>query len=404
MSVHDTNAPPTNSPESASDDELLPVIREVDTYSDGESAWSTDGHMRHTLNRNSEETRQYNRPFREVIAAWRDAVTPFDRFSHFSLLPPEIKCLIWHEFCPELKLASRLFQLFINDIGDIDDWRGRQHPFPLEPMPSLSHTTRNMRAVLAIDQNSRNFATTFLPDTLPIKSEFCQNKRGIIRLNCKTDVVELPRGVFRQQNLERKYLPKAYLERVVNIAFRVGASASVSEEAVAGFEGRLGQFRKLKRVYYVLNSEFFTTRRMRWAASTECNAQLLTSGQDEWPIIHCWPGCNQVTPAKLTGRARRLRPVSRKQEWELLPLVAFSDRFGWDQYGWILDMAELSDEQCEKAAESDTWKRPADLEVLEPMDDYNNIILDSDDSADNVSVVDAHTVNEIAGFGVVTTG
>lgn len=379
MSAPDTNAPPTNGSDNSlnSDDELLLYIPEEHSYSDGESVRSTDRHTRFSLSishSNSEEARQYNRPFREVVIAWRDAVPPLDSFSQFPLLPPEIKCLIWHEFCPELKLSSRLFQLFVNDIGDIEDWRGRQQPFPLEPMPSLSHTTRSMRTVLAIDQSSRNFAATFLPDTLPIKSEFCQNKRGIIRLNCKTDVVELPHSVFRPQNLDRKYLPKAYLDRVVNVAFRVGASASVSEEAVAGYEGRLGQFHNLKRLYYILDSDFFTTRRMRWIASTACNAQLLITGQDEWPIIYCWPGYNQVAPAKLTNRARRLRPVSRKQGWELLPIVMFSNRFGWDQYGWILDMAKLSDSEFEKAAGSDEWRRPS---ILDEEVDFSDVSEDT---------------------------
>lgn len=85
-------------------------------------------------------------------------------------------------------------------------------------------------------------------------------------------------------------------------------------------------------------------------------------------------------------------------------MVTFSRRCGWDQYGWMLDMAELGDEEFEKSAEGDTWRRLANyMEVIESTNNYDDTASDTEGSAENVVVSDAHSLDEIAAFTAVTT-
>lgn len=103
-------------------------------------------------------------------------------------MPPELQWNVWSNFCPEL--TSQAFVL--NFIFDDDDGK-------VKKTGGLSTCTATMRAVLAVHQDSRQFALKFLPDTLAFGGGFdlvrFRKERDLVMIEAKEKESPIPRVI-----------------------------------------------------------------------------------------------------------------------------------------------------------------------------------------------------------------
>ena len=323
---------------------------DLEVQSDTASEGSTDIHTRFYRALMSDDDGKfpsYRLTYTNVFGEPAKGSRSFHFFLH---LPPEIQHRVWQLFCPELAIASRVYRLSVS-TGDLD-W-----PYIcVYDALTLALATREVRRVLSVHRASRDLAMRVLPDTLPLDLAWTDDEKGILRFNRRKDVIELPEKVFAG-SLGRMRIPNVYLERVENLSLDPSYKVNIAPQEVGKHEARLREFHNLRTVYFHLASQLHTVRNYRWMTSHRCHRQAVYECVSSWPTIYCWPGPGLETPDKLTLGAEGLRAEAARAGWELLPMVVFSRRFGWEHYGWIHERAELSDDEFVAAAETNIRRR-----------------------------------------------
>ena len=269
-------------------------------------------------------------------------------FSHFARLPPEVRCQIWLYFCPELEMPSRLYRLSLNDFYSSTD----QTVFPLCLNPNIADFTRGMRTVLSVHRHSRDFASMFVPHSVPIQPTSISFKKtgGMLRVNGRTDIISLPRNVWSPEYLGRKHPASEYLELVENIAITPGYGPEISEDAVH-LSDRLREWTRLKRLYICAEPKDYRALNLRWTAAELCNTQVIQLETLNSKAIYCWPAQTEQELERLPHSAGALAPTYHSQGWRLLPMVSFVGVRQMARYDLIHDYADLSDEEFKKKVE-----------------------------------------------------
>ncbi|KAK4206630.1 hypothetical protein QBC37DRAFT_434670 [Rhypophila decipiens] len=128
-------------------------------------------------------------------------------FPQFKRLPIELRYRIWELFCPEILAKGRVYPFTPQKISDPESGEYRMQ---LVPDVHLGMMTESSRAALAVDSESRRFATAAFPDILCFQG-------GTLRFNKGKDIILI--------NRPDSYYPleSDLMNQVRNIAFSTDA-------------------------------------------------------------------------------------------------------------------------------------------------------------------------------------
>ncbi|KAM7217098.1 hypothetical protein V8F06_007497 [Rhypophila decipiens] len=104
-------------------------------------------------------------------------------FPQFKRLPIELRYRIWELFCPEILAKGRVYPFTPQKISDPESGESRMQ---LVPDVHLGMMTESSRAALAVDSESRRFATAAFPDILYFQG-------GTLRFNKGKDIILINR-------------------------------------------------------------------------------------------------------------------------------------------------------------------------------------------------------------------
>lgn len=173
-------------------------------------------------------------------------------FPQFKRLPLEMRLRIWELFCPDLLADARVYS-----FTAAHQWSG-PHWTPLAPDVHLGELTEAARTVLAVHQESRDFALRAFPDTFFFPG-------GVIPFNREKDIILL-NNPYRS---EMEPFDPVSASQMRNVALR-GRGGSLFEElsecwraldALRDYKGHL------KNVYFVSESNLWDDGRLlSWCA------------------------------------------------------------------------------------------------------------------------------------------
>ena len=265
-------------------------------------------------------------------------------FPWFSKLPPELRCVIWEMYCPELHLPVRLLDF---EFAPKPEGTGPQDNAPNYvpfPGPSLGSSTRRIRKLLAVHRESRALVMHALPDSLTFSypaDHFahrvgCGNQKlgtGTVRFHGERDVVMLDKmPTWEEDWLDqpaRMPLLDEFTGSVRNAAFFVGTN--LAPRRAQDVRMTLRQFPQLKDVYHASMFDLVGcfTSDMSWMTEPFSHERIVHARGGSYPSfeLYCWPDGHKApgfrTPRRLCKYVRRFKPLAEEEGWRLLPMIYF---------------------------------------------------------------------------------
>ncbi|KAK2591011.1 hypothetical protein QQS21_011304 [Conoideocrella luteorostrata] len=244
-----------------------------------------------------------------VIEASMDKSPQFP-FRH---LPPELRLLIWQQYCPDLTGQPRVldFHMSLTHFHDGLQWYPTGRMFNgIYQGRELAYNTREIRNMLAVHQESRAWALHAVPHSLSIYLYDGSDEVAIIRFNKARDVVlisEVTDSLYAKDldnldNVDRYKLWQdtasdsllGFHDQVVNLAIQA-RDFWLTRGGVITIEPWVQVFSAIKTLF--LASDYISQEEdWRWYTSESINQYMLEDPLNDLDPKHdnpcnvvCWP-------------------------------------------------------------------------------------------------------------------
>ncbi|KAM7187708.1 hypothetical protein V8F33_011092 [Rhypophila sp. PSN 637] len=138
-------------------------------------------------------------------------------FPQFKRLPIELRYRIWELFCPEILAKGRVYPFKPQKVDYPESDSGEEFRMQLVPHVHLGMMTESSRAALAVDSESRGFATAAFPDILCFQG-------ATLRFNKGKDIILIDHPALDSQGVCRYYpLESDLMNQIHHIAFSTSA-------------------------------------------------------------------------------------------------------------------------------------------------------------------------------------
>ncbi|KAK0737743.1 hypothetical protein B0T18DRAFT_420471 [Schizothecium vesticola] len=198
-------------------------------------------------------------------------------FPQFSRFPPELRRMIWEAYCPDL--TSRQGRVY-------DIFSPTRH---LEQNVTLPQRTHEARTVLAVNQESRNWALKAFPDELALPSA----PSNVLRFDKHKDIV-----IFNHPS--EPHFRASILQQVHNLAVGAQFYASLEDMPQPGSS----EMPNLEQIFFIVNArECRVQDTLRWCAAKPTIVSSPVTFVEEidgresthlyqycWPDVKKWPG------------------------------------------------------------------------------------------------------------------
>lgn len=182
-------------------------------------------------------------------------------FPRFMYLPAELRRRVWEFFCPEVLRVPRILE-FVWDMSVKDQ--------PVLEGASTSNATETVRALAAVDRETREIALRAFPDVLKLS-----DRRGDVRFNPVRDVVMLDNiRHFDRDNIF--HLAPGFSDKLENLAVDLDTLRDMSKDMR---ESLSTAFPKLYNVYFLLECPEFELTTV-WASLNKTNRYTLRTVDD----------------------------------------------------------------------------------------------------------------------------
>lgn len=328
-------------------------------------------------------------------------------FPQFTRLPPELRCHIWELYCPDLTMSARLLDFQVGrKLGTNLDSPVEPSDFVVYEGPSLNTSTRRIRKVLAVHNESRALALSALPDTLTFRwttdrKAFLMLQQpgddiplhtGIVRFRKERDIVlfgGLPLWEERWENKPTKMSLDGFADHVQNAAFFARTRLRVEE--VQDCCMTLDNLPNLKNVFYCNSCHALKYEHMRWVTKPSCRERTIgrvdAMGTLTMPELYCWLDPDETldwrAPRRLTRLVRMLAPHAAEAGWKLLPMLYFGGKSQIERRDSIVEIVRRAKETKERERNNPNYMPdPSELEGSDESDDSESDFDDFDDFDD----------------------
>lgn len=218
-------------------------------------------------------------------------------FPQFASLPYELRHRVWQFFCEGLGDGPRVFRVALATdasqvTGDV--------PYSIQPTETLIQQTAHARAALSVNNEARDEALKYLPDTFAVN-----DGTGLVRFTAKDDVVLLE-GDYNapwMRDSSSRYI-EGFSDHIVNLAlgkdfmfFRamyMGRTPDLMIHSTWFLLLFLKPFTRLETVYYCWDDQREDKYLKQWCASDLVQRYhflpdpSLASGNQAEKAIYCW--------------------------------------------------------------------------------------------------------------------
>lgn len=263
------------------------------------------------------------------------------QFRPFSRLPPELRNLIWEDFCPDLTAPSRIVDFYVSPGSgrhQLYASEATKKSWTIKPGMFLYQQTLALRTVLSVHKESRANALRVVPDTVAMDAG---HGDALVRFNKDHDVAMVD-GIDDSRSSITVHLPD-FGDEVKNLALhsRGGDFGNLDRETVSRF---LSQFSHLETLLVCTAARSHSMEHLTWSTSrlihhyTMQNTELRPGFGEDITVLYCWPDLInhgdfarfQIPPLVAVPEriGRRLEEIGARA-W---PIVCFEFQSGLDRY------------------------------------------------------------------------
>ncbi|KAI1109367.1 hypothetical protein F5Y14DRAFT_432786 [Nemania sp. NC0429] len=304
-------------------------------------------------------------------------------FPQFSLLPPELRNMIWEAVDPDLKSPGRVFDFILMEAHR-----------PFWASATLAQQTAPARALLSASKESRSIALAHYPDTIDLGSY------GVIRFRSSSDIILLRTRQYLRKiliNLERWCPTIRYLAFSANDVFMYRTPADGPLTLPKGC-------RNLEAFFYCWEADELGPRRLDWSVSKfarhfyrEAYEETPLVSEQACPALYCWPDTTlQADLADFVMDGSRV--ITFPPGIPVWPMVEYSFESGLELYRKVKRYAERS---VEPGATSSPESSEGESIYESELDDYalDDFVVESspeeseESSSDEPDEVNIHGAN-----------
>ncbi|KAM0229597.1 hypothetical protein ACHAPO_009861 [Fusarium lateritium] len=323
------------------------------------------------------------------------SVSTDEYFPQFCRLPIELRHRIWELFCPELRARYRVLDFVIS-------WGASRHLrsdgdalWTVHDGLALEDQTKNLRAVFAVHQESRAFATNAFPNSLSIDAG---SGDATVRFNQKSDVILVDGPPYPDALKHIFHLP-GFASEVKNLAL---ASPNIldwpSDDSLTEL---LKEFTQLESFYISISGTDCKKSSLQWCTSdlvnhyrTETYEKQPGLGED-LQFLWCWPDLErhpdfakyQINRDRWDDLPHRLGSILETRGIKAWPMIAFEHERGLRRFELLQtlgpDYGDDSDSSDEEADDDDDDNGPDLNEYESDGIDDDEIIETYEDSDDD---------------------
>lgn len=321
------------------------------------------------------------------------SLEPFD----FKDLPTEIRHRIWEWFCPELRARSRLleFRLVRRPTGVMDF--DEPQTWILQDDITLNDSTKALRTLLAVCQESRELALAKVPHALAFDAG--PNGDAIVRFNRDKDVIALNGPSMADLAHGDELLLGNFREEVRSFSFPGWKSKDEFDHG--GLAYLIRQFTQVDSVFGCMSSGDCRKNQLGWCKSDLVNRQYIQTFEKEpglgedLEFYFCWADQRNhpdfakfQIPSELIGTIPRpIAQACQEKNVTMYPMVVFELESGIRKYNSLpqFNSAECNDDDDDESEEESEEGTDLDEYESDGIDDDPIPELGSDED-DEISI------------------
>ncbi|OBS25993.1 hypothetical protein FPOA_06523 [Fusarium poae] len=324
-------------------------------------------------------------------------------FPQFCRLPIELRNRIWELFCPELRARYRVLDFVISWGSSRYTESDRDFAWTVRDGLALDDQTKNLRAVFAVHQESRAFATNAFPHSLSIEGG---SGDATVRFNQKSDVV-LVNSLSHTSGKQFFYLPD-FASEVKNLAF--GGPAILDNLMNFSMAKLLEEFTQFESFYVSVSSTDCQKSTLQWCTSdlvnhyrTETYEKQPGLGED-LQFLWCWPDLErhpdfakyQINRDTWDNLPNPINNILEKRGIKAWPMVAFEYESGLRNFELLQtlgpDLGDDSDSSDEEYDDDDDNGSDLDQYESDGIDDAEIVETYEDSDDDGISLASGSPV------------
>ncbi|PHH62099.1 hypothetical protein CDD81_7592 [Ophiocordyceps australis] len=299
-----------------------------DDFTDDEDEQNSELHVAGLIDDEAEEDDERSQSTDEVDEWQSSSLNRDQSFHYFTRLPVEVRHLIWKHFCPDLEQKPRVLA-FRFDCEQVESDPFKR-PRGRSPSPDngrildglfLEGQTEALRAVMAVDRESRALARSYFPDNLCFDSGCPQS--ALAAFNKAHDVVMLE-FILMEPSTIRSVNTTGFLEHVVNLAIDMttedAQDSDIPTHDASEIVEALSMFPSLKRVYLARGDDLYRLRELNWCVQDEAHQFAAEYPREEVssfegaPLLNfawvvCWPNVDRYPDFAETHGSPRPAPL-----------------------------------------------------------------------------------------------
>ncbi|KAI1166098.1 hypothetical protein F5B18DRAFT_608707 [Nemania serpens] len=304
-------------------------------------------------------------------------------FPRFSLLPPELRTMIWEAVDPDLKSQGRVLDFLVIRVD---------RPFWVSD--TLAEQTRPARALLSANKESRYIALAHYPDVINI------DFHGVIRFRSSSDIILLRTHQHLQGIL--KNFGRWCDNKIRYLAF--GANhVFMSRSSLDGLSFDPPNLpegcRSLEAVFYCFEGDELETRQLDWSVSESSKKFYRETYEDlawveghNYKTLYCWPDTTlQADFANSVGDSymASFPPLPRIGSIPVWPMAQYSFESGLELYRKVKRRSKRS---VEPGVASSPESSEGESIYESELDDYavDGFVVDSSSEGSEESSGDEH--------------
>lgn len=323
--------------------------------------------------------------------SWKYSGDPFPQFSR---LPLELRQRIWEIFCPDLNARRRVLDFGIS-FGTAryrdPSWPADARVWTVHDNIFLDDSTKALRTVLSVHQESRNMALNVFPHSLMMDAG--PNGNASIQFNRDLDVISLS-GFRELRGTHYFHLPN-FSDQVKNLAL----SGWMSPDEIDGsaVSKLLGMFDKVESVFFGMPSTQINSAKLEWCFSGLINryeGQLIESDEigrrEVIRNIWCWPDLRdhadyakyQIPRGFLDDLPDPINTVLAERGARTWPMVTFERAPGMEEFEILSGGGAIpQDDSDESGLDDDDEESGTDLDEYESDGIDDEEVVDTYDSS-----------------------
>lgn len=309
-------------------------------------------------------------------------------FPHFNRLPPELRCIIWEMYCPDLRAPARFLEFQIESSSGCAGLHDDASRYVALPGSAMGNSTRRIRKLLAVHRESRALVMRTLPDSLAFSytANLSANRRrdgkqkgglGTVRFHGERDVVMLNNLPVEDRDWFDRPNWKPFLDEftrpIQKVAFLV--MGYLDPHSAQGLRLTLRQFPQLKDVHYAtlfagrLTGMGSPIPDVTWIRESFIQGYTIHKRDPELlcqpfrPEFFCWPDADKAPDfraLRLAEEVECFEPLAAEEGWRLLPMICFTGLY------YLRDHRAMMDKQHAKEMMRIMWARKEYFDDDEP--------------------------------------